>query len=87
MVWTEVENQEIIAMADAIEQKDAERAEYLIELARLRGVSLSVLVQSLGLKPEKLASAKRYAALWQNEPIFAVSIASVNPLLVMLTLQ
>jgi hypothetical protein len=45
---------ELLKYSDTVEAKDAERAEYLVELAQIRNVSVKSLVQTLGLKPEKL---------------------------------
>ncbi|MBC8135664.1 MAG: hypothetical protein H8F28_07255 [Fibrella sp.] len=48
---TDEEQAELILLSDRVEQKNAERAPYLIALARLRGVSLPELVRQLGLHP------------------------------------
>ncbi|WP_238360996.1 hypothetical protein [Iningainema tapete] len=41
---TEAEHQELLAYVDQVELEDAERAEALIELAKIRGVDLQTLV-------------------------------------------
>ncbi len=46
---TEAEQQELLALVEMIEQSDAERVEYLAELARLRNVSVRTLMQQLGI--------------------------------------
>lgn len=45
------EHQELLRLTDQIEQFDAERAEDLAALARLRGVPLAQLLDDLGLVP------------------------------------
>lgn len=55
-VLTDEERAELIRLSDRVEQKNAERAPYLIALARLRGVSLPVLVQQLGLRPASVTA-------------------------------
>jgi hypothetical protein len=45
------EQQELVALADEIEQANARRMGYLVELAHLRNVTLSALMQQLGLTP------------------------------------
>lgn len=44
---TPEEHRELLRLTDTDEALQAERARYLADLARLRGVSLSVLVESL----------------------------------------
>ena len=46
---TEAEQQELLALVEIIEQSDAERVEYLAELARLRNVPVRTLMQQLGI--------------------------------------
>lgn len=41
---TEAEHQELLAYVDQVELEDAERAEALIQLAKIRGVDLQTLV-------------------------------------------
>jgi hypothetical protein len=48
------EQQELIALADQIETANAQRMTYLAELARLRNISLPMLIQQLGLKPNAM---------------------------------
>jgi hypothetical protein len=45
------EHQELLRLTDAAEAIQARRIQDLAELARLRGTSLSALVEELGLKP------------------------------------
>lgn len=44
------EQEELIAISDRIEEANAQRMPYLIELAQLRKVSLNTLLQQLGLQ-------------------------------------
>ncbi|MGB3777904.1 MAG: hypothetical protein WA960_06070 [Tunicatimonas sp.] len=44
---SDVEHQELIGLNEKYEQLDAKRAKYLIQLAKLRGVSLSDLMNAL----------------------------------------
>jgi hypothetical protein len=46
-----VEQAELIQITDRIEQLDAERIEYLGELALLRQRSLTEIMQDLGIQP------------------------------------
>ncbi len=46
------ERQELITLSDQIETANAQRMTYLVELARLRKISLPTLIQELGLKPK-----------------------------------
>lgn len=46
---TEQEHQELLAISNQLEEQDAKRLELLIELARLRSVSLDTLMEDLGL--------------------------------------
>ena len=48
---TAEEYQELIHMTDEIEKCDAQRIQSLAELARLRGISLKVLMDELGICP------------------------------------
>lgn len=43
------EHQEFLGLVDQVELADAKRLQYLIELAQLRGVSLTALMTQLGL--------------------------------------
>ncbi len=44
-ILTEEERGELLELAEAVEMKDAERARAMFDLATLRGVDLSVIVQ------------------------------------------
>ena len=48
---TQEEHQELLALTDQIEKTDAERIKYLAELARIRGISLDVLMEELEIHP------------------------------------
>ena len=48
---TSAERQELLQLIDQIEQADAERLQYLIELAQLRNVSVEELMAQLGIQP------------------------------------
>lgn len=48
---TEAEHTELLAYVDRVEREDAERAEALVELARLRGISLEALLSQLNFEP------------------------------------
>ena len=48
---TEQEHEALIALGDKIEQANAQRQQYLLVLAQLRGVSLEKVINDLGLKP------------------------------------
>jgi hypothetical protein len=52
---TSNELQELIALTDRIEQSDAERIQCLAQLARLRGISLDVLMDTLKIQPPAYA--------------------------------
>jgi hypothetical protein len=45
------EHRELLALSDQAEQKQVERVKLLDQLAQLRGVGLSDLIEQLGLKP------------------------------------
>jgi hypothetical protein len=49
------EQAELIAISDQIEELDARRAERLMELARLRNISLEALLEQLGIKARPYA--------------------------------
>lgn len=49
------EHQEFLQLVEQIELADAERVKQLIELSRLRRVSLDVLMQDLGIHPPAYA--------------------------------
>jgi hypothetical protein len=48
-VLTPEEHEELLELTDQIEQIDAQRAEYLVSLARMRRVPVSQLVTDLGI--------------------------------------
>ena len=48
---TPEEHQELIRLTASIEQADAERLQYLLELAALRNLSLDALTRQLGIHP------------------------------------
>ena len=48
---TDAEQQELLTLVEIVEQSDAERVEYLAELARLRNVPVRTLMQQLGILP------------------------------------
>ena len=48
---TPAEHKELIAMIHAVEKDNAERISHLIELARLRGVSLDSVLDALNISP------------------------------------
>ncbi len=52
---TPEEHEELLQLTDEIEQLDAQRAEHLAQLAQLRGVSLTQLVNDLGIAPSARA--------------------------------
>jgi len=45
------EHQELIYLTDIIEKSDADRMKHISDLARIRGVSVEVLMQELGIFP------------------------------------
>ncbi len=53
---TTEEYQELLNLTDQVEKADAKRVEYLASLARLRGVSLPILLKDLGIEhpPSKI---------------------------------
>jgi hypothetical protein len=52
---TPEEHQELLQLTDDIEKSDAKRMQYLTELARLRGISLTALMKDLGIQPPAYA--------------------------------
>jgi hypothetical protein len=48
---TSAEHQELLRLTDEIERFDAKRASLLADLARLRGITLSALMDQLGATP------------------------------------
>jgi hypothetical protein len=51
LTLTDAEHAELIRLTDRIEQLDAERIEYLAELAKRRNKSLTEIMQELGIHP------------------------------------
>ena len=49
---TENEHEELLSLSKQIEKLQAQRIEYLAELARLRGISLTTLMESLGIQTQ-----------------------------------
>lgn len=49
------ERQEFLALVDKIEMADAERLFHLIELSRIRGISVDVLMDQLGIRRSNYA--------------------------------
>ena len=45
------EHQELLRLTDQIEKSDARRVRDMAELARLRGISLTALMEDLGIRP------------------------------------
>jgi hypothetical protein len=56
---TSQEQARLIEISDQIEQANADRIQYLIELANLRGTSLEAIMQKLGIeaRPQDIASS------------------------------
>ena len=52
---TAEEHQELLQLTDQIEKADAQRVQDLAELARLRGLSLTALLEELGITPPNYA--------------------------------
>jgi hypothetical protein len=52
---TPEEHQELLTMIDLIERADAERAQALTDLAQLRNVSMTALMDELGIRPPDYA--------------------------------
>ncbi|QTA93555.1 hypothetical protein [Desulfonema magnum] len=46
---TPEEHQELLRLTDLLEKSDAERMKHISELARIRGVSIEVLMEELGI--------------------------------------
>ncbi|AHJ31076.1 STAS/SEC14 domain-containing protein [Nodularia spumigena] len=47
---TDEEHRELLSLTEQIEKQQAQRIEYLVELANLRGISLNALMESLGIQ-------------------------------------
>jgi hypothetical protein len=52
---TPEEYEELLTLSDEIELRDAQRVEYLAELAQLRNISLRLLMQQLDIRPPAYA--------------------------------
>lgn len=52
---TSKEHQELLRLIDQLEEAEAARAEALAQLARLRGVSMTTLMNDLGIRPPNYA--------------------------------
>ncbi|MFO0760863.1 MAG: hypothetical protein U0359_30580 [Byssovorax sp.] len=52
---TPEEHAELLRIGDEVELRDARRAEHLVELARVRGVSLDELMETLGIRARDIA--------------------------------
>jgi len=50
-ILTEVEHHELLALIDMVETANVERLGYLIQLAKLRGISITQLMTDLGIRP------------------------------------
>lgn len=48
---TEEEHEEMLELVPVVESKDAERLEYLVELAQIRGSSVDEVMKQLGITP------------------------------------
>jgi hypothetical protein len=55
MRLTSDEYNELLSLTDQVEMLDAKRVEYLVELARIRKVPLTVLMDELGIQPPAYA--------------------------------
>jgi hypothetical protein len=51
---SEAEQEELVSMSDQVEEKNLHRTEHLLALAELRGISLTEVVEQLGLRPESV---------------------------------
>ena len=49
------EHQELLHLVDQIEKSDGERVKHLADLARLRGTSLTAVMEDLGIHPPAYA--------------------------------
>ena len=49
---TDEEHRELLNLTEQIEKQQAQRIEYLVELANLRGISLNALMESLGIQTQ-----------------------------------
>ncbi|WP_071191229.1 STAS/SEC14 domain-containing protein [Trichormus sp. NMC-1] len=49
---TDNEYRELLHLTEMIEKQQAQRIEYLIELAKLRGISLNILMENLGIQTQ-----------------------------------
>ncbi|GAX37493.1 STAS/SEC14 domain-containing protein [Nodularia sp. NIES-3585] len=49
---TDEEHRQLLSLTEQIEKQQAQRIEYLVELANLRGISLNTLMESLGIQTQ-----------------------------------
>jgi hypothetical protein len=49
---TDEEHRELLSLTEQIEKQQAQRIEYLVELANLRGISLNALMENLGIQTQ-----------------------------------
>ncbi len=49
---TDEEDRELLSLTEQIEKQQAQRIEYLVELANLRGISLNALMENLGIQTQ-----------------------------------
>ena len=63
---TEAEYQELLRLAEQVERIEVRRVECLVELARLRRVSLDELMDSLGIQPAVSSCATRDPMEWRG---------------------
>ena len=54
-ILTPDEYEELLRLTQQVEKLEARRVEYLAELARLRGISLTALMENLGIRPPAYA--------------------------------
>lgn len=57
---TDEEHRELLNLTEQIEKQQAQRIEYLVELANLRGISLNALMESLGIQMQVYVWKKSY---------------------------
>jgi hypothetical protein len=51
-ILTDYEYRELLHLTEIIEKQQAQRIEYLIELAKLKGISLNTLMKNLGIQTQ-----------------------------------
>ncbi|MCP4112606.1 MAG: hypothetical protein GY749_44950, partial [Desulfobacteraceae bacterium] len=54
------EHQELLHLTDLIEKSDAERMKHISDLSRIRGVSVEVLMEELGISPFPIQNRKEF---------------------------